>query len=97
MRLGWAIACGVLGGAALAWWLTPAETRLNPFSTSSRPTAGAAARAEAGQAPALYRWRDAQGVLHVAQQPPTDGQAYERVEIPQDRNIVPLGVTTEGD
>gem|GEM_PF-4392387 len=44
----------------------------------------------------LFRWRDAQGVLHVAQQPPSGGQPYERVEIPLQRNILPLGVPGEG-
>lgn len=97
MRLGWAIACGVLGGAALAWWLTPAGSRLNPFSMQPHQAPGVERPAEAAPAPELYRWRDAQGVLHVSQRPPADGQAYERVDIPQDRNVVPLGVTTDDD
>lgn len=98
MRLGLAIAIGVLGGAALAWWLTPAESRWNPFSGGQRTSAGpSTTRATPGEAPVVYRWRDARGVLHVTQQPPSGGQAYERVDIPEDRNIVPLGVPVEAD
>lgn len=96
MRLGWAIAAGVLGGAAFAWWLTPADSRWNPFPGATGPLAGDATPAT-GEAPTLYRWRDAQGILHVAQHPPGDGQAYERVTIPQDRNIIPMGEPPRGD
>ena len=95
MRLGWAILIGVLGGAALAWWLTPAASRWSPF-TEDRTTSTSAADTP-GQAPVLYRWRDAQGVLHITQHPPSGGQAYERVEIPEDRNIIPLGVPVDTD
>lgn len=98
MRLGWAIATGVLCGAALAWWLTPAASRWNPFPDGPGVGAGDAGAAPGpASSPVLYRWRDPQGVLHVAQQPPGDGQAYERVDIPRDRNIIPLGVPPEGD
>lgn len=97
MRLGWAIAIGVLGGAALAYWLTPAQSRWNPLPTRPGAPADMGHPAGPGDAPVLYRWRDAQGVLHVAGQPPTGGQAYERVEIPQERNIIPMGVAPEGD
>lgn len=98
MRLGLAIAIGVLGGAALAWWLTPVESRWLPFSGDQRTSTGpSTTRSVPGDAPVLYRWRDAQGVLHVAQQPPSGGQAYERVDIDLDRNIIPLGVPVDRD
>lgn len=95
MRLGWAIVIGVLGGAALAWWLSPTGSRWIP--TAGPPSTRTDVAAPSGPAPALYRWRDSRGVLHVAQQPPGDGQAYERVEIPPERNIVPMGVATPED
>lgn len=100
MRLVPAIVIGVLAGALLAWWLTPEATRWNPFSDRSRAPAGAAEMpkpAAPGQAPELFRWRDADGVLHVTQRPPPGGEAFERVDIPQDRNIVPFGAPVEGD
>lgn len=97
MRLGWAIAAGLLGGAALAWWLTPAGSRFNPLAGDARPAAGETRPGGQDQAPALYRWRDAQGMLHVSQQRPPAGQDYERVSIPEDRNIVPLAVPPDPD
>lgn len=97
MRLGWAIVIGVLGGAAIAVWLSPAGSRWNPFSTHTPSATEVASPAGPGDPPVLYRWRDAQGIVHVAQQPPADGQAYERVDIPQERNIIPLGVPPGDD
>lgn len=93
MRLGWAIAAGVVGGAAVAWWLAP-ETLRWPWSADRGPGAEASAAA-AGfnevEAPALYRWRDDAGTLQLTQMPP-QGRPYERVSIPSERNVIPMAV-----
>jgi hypothetical protein len=98
VKLGWAIAIGLLAGAALAWWLSAPEDRFNPFAG---PRGGAADRPASspgdasGAVTVLYRWRDAQGVLHVSQQPPGDGQPYERFTISPEQNVVNLGPPPE--
>lgn len=78
MRLGWAL----LGGAALglaAWWWTTRDTRATERIERERR---AEAAAEAAR-PVLYRWRDADGVLQVTEQPPSGrnaGRPFERME-----------------
>lgn len=69
MRLAWAIAIGLILGAALAWWLS---------RTSGPAPASEAAASPAAPAP-LYRWRDEAGVLHITEQPPPHGH-YERID-----------------
>jgi len=39
-------------------------------------------------APKVYRWRDAAGVLHITDTPPTD-RSFEEVRIDPDTNVVP--------
>lgn len=76
MRLSWAIVGGAAIGVGL-WWWTTREARQSDREHERR----AAARAEAAR-PVLYRWRDADGVLQVTEQPPrgTDaGRRYERI------------------
>lgn len=93
MRLGWAIAAGVVGGAALAWWLAPESVRW-PWAAGAGQRAGAASTAEGYNevdAPALYRWRDDAGNLQLTQVPP-QGRPYERVSIPRERNVIPMAV-----
>jgi hypothetical protein len=78
MRLGWAIVGGVALGAALWWWGTYEEREQARFERERR----AAAEAEAAR-PVLYRWRDANGVLQITEQPPQGRNArrkYQRVE-----------------
>lgn len=45
--------------------------------------------------PAVYRWKDAQGVMHVSDVPP-QGRKYDTVRINPDTNIVP-GASTADD
>ena len=68
MRLGWAIAFGLLAGIALAWWLSrdPPEAAR---AKQARAEQAAAANAEDAR-PVLYRWRDDAGTLHITEQPP---------------------------
>ena len=78
MRLGWAILGGVAIGAALWWWTTRDEREHARIEHERK----AAAAAEAAR-PVLYRWRDADGVLQITEQPPRGknaGRKYERVE-----------------
>jgi len=78
MRLGWAIVAGLALGAGLWWWTTREERGHARMERERR----AAIAAEASR-PVLYRWRDADGVLQVTEQPPRGknaGRKYERVE-----------------
>ena len=83
MKAAWAIAGGLALGIGLAWWL------------SRDPAADQARRQRAEQAAAeqavearrdLYRWRDADGVLHVSDTPPKRGR-YERIHADADAAI----------
>lgn len=77
MRWGWAIVAGVALGAAAWWWTTRGEREHARIERERK----AAAEAEAAR-PVLYRWRDADGVLQVTDQPPQGenaGRKYERV------------------
>lgn len=77
MRLTWAVVGGIVVGGALAWW----ASRDTPDDAQRKQMQAAAARAAQAQdaRPSLYRWRDAQGRLHVAEQPPETGR-YERID-----------------
>jgi hypothetical protein len=81
MRLGWAIVAGLAVGAAAWWWSTREEREHARIERERR----AAIEAEAVR-PVLYRWRDANGVLHVTDAPPKQGK-YERVHLDQDAAI----------
>lgn len=66
---------------AAAWWWFSSEM---PKRERERARAAEVAMAEAEQASSLYRWRDANGVLQVTDQPPR-GRKYERIgRDPQD-------------
>lgn len=79
MRLGWAIAGGVLLGSGLAWWFsrdTPAQAERK--QAQARETDAADSR------PGLYRWRDAHGTLQVTSKPPEGanaGRPYKRIDV----------------
>ena len=78
MRVGWAIVGGIALGAALWWWTTRDEREHARIERERK----AAAEAEAAR-PVLYRWRDANGVLQITEQPPhgkNAGRKYRRVE-----------------
>jgi hypothetical protein len=66
----------VLAMAAAAWWFsrdTPEQARFK----QQRAEQAAADIAEAKR-PVVYRWRDADGVLHITSAPPSSGP-YERI------------------
>lgn len=72
-QLAWLILATALGVAAW-WWFT----REMPRREQERAVAAAAAARAAERANSLYRWRDANGVLQVTEQPP-HGRPYERI------------------
>lgn len=84
-----AIGAGLLVGALIAWW----QLRDDPKAAQAKQArAEQAAAAQAADAvPSLYRWRDANGVLQISEQPPK-GQPYERIP----REIEP-GIEIRGD
>jgi hypothetical protein len=72
-QLGWLVLATVLGVAAW-WWFS----REMPRREQEHAIAAAAAARAAERANSLYRWRDANGVLQVTEQPPR-GRRYERI------------------
>ena len=62
--------------AALSWW----HTRETPEQARAKQQRAERATAELAEdaRPALYRWRDAQGVLQLTDEPP-QGRKYERI------------------
>ncbi len=92
MRLLLAIVLGLLLGGALAWWLDRPPREATPAAAPADTT-----RATTGtRPPTLYRWRDDAGVLQVTDRPP-QGRPYEIVDIPDDRNVVPLTPPADRD
>ena len=79
MKWVWAVVAGTLLAAGLVYWQGKESRARKP------PAPDKAGRVEQP----LYRWRDAQGVLHVSDQPPK-GQAAERVRLREDQNVVPM-------
>ena len=74
--------------AAAAWWWFSTEM---PRRQQERVIAAEAAARQAERANSLYRWRDANGVLQVTEQPPK-GLRYERISrTPED------GIEVRGD
>ncbi len=37
----------------------------------------------------LYKWRDAKGTVHIADEPPPEGTDFEKLEYQNDGNVVP--------
>jgi hypothetical protein len=62
--------------AALSWW----NTRDTPEQARAKQQRAERATAEVAEdaRPTLYRWRDAQGVLQLTDEPP-QGRKYERI------------------
>lgn len=85
MRLGWALLLGIVGGIAVAWWLsrdTPAQARDKQ------------ARAQSAAAATMSRTHDQcsrAGSLHVTATPPK-GRPYERIYAETE-----LGIEVHGD
>ncbi|KFN43626.1 DUF4124 domain-containing protein [Arenimonas oryziterrae] len=83
MKLFLAILAGVLLAAGLTWW-----NRHETPRTASDPGAGdETARRDANAPHPLYRWRDANGVLQITDQPPK-GRHYEKVTLRADQNVI---------
>ncbi|HET6396978.1 MAG TPA: DUF4124 domain-containing protein [Pseudoxanthomonas sp.] len=77
MRAAWAVLAGLALGAGLAWWLGRDPAPRHSPEARARAEAAAAAQAEDALRP-LYRWRDAEGRLHITDAPPR-GRPYERI------------------
>lgn len=89
MRAGWAIVAGLVLGIGAAWWLSRESPRGERLKHERAERAAAVAARDA--VPALYRWRDARGVLQVTDKPPK-GVHYERIgQRPRD------GIEVRGD
>jgi len=66
--------------AVVAWWY---------FAPGSMPSwAARVAPASPSLGPPLYKWRDANGRLHVTDRPPAD-RPYETVRYDPNTNVVP--------
>ena len=77
----------ILLGVAAWWWFSHEM----PRRERERAVAAEAAARRAEQVSSLYRWRDANGVLQVTEQPPK-GHRYERISrTPED------GIEVRGD
>jgi hypothetical protein len=87
-----AVIAGALVVAALAWWHSGHPGYETPEQREARVDKLDHDRTY-GDGPALYRWRDAHGVLQITDVPPV-GRKYERVEVRQDQNIIPMGGST---
>jgi len=82
LKVFWAIVCGALLALAYAWWTGTLPGRHPP-----RASASAASAEKNKAAPALYRWRNDQGVLQLSNHPPK-GRPFERVRIRDDQNVI---------
>lgn len=78
--LSWVLGLIGLVAAAFAWWYFASDTLPAPLK--------AMVPASPKAAPALYKWRDAKGGLHVTDVPPTD-RPYETVRYDPNVNVVP--------
>ena len=76
VRPAWLV-LGLAAIAAAAWW----SMRESPEQARAKQQRAEQAAAEIAEdaRPVLYRWRDADGVLHVTDQPPA-GHEYERID-----------------
>jgi hypothetical protein len=85
VNAGWLLPGLVLVGG-LAWWAAREQPSPAEVDARRQRAERAAAKIAEDARPALYRWRDAQGVLHVTDAPPQQGK-YERVHLDQDAAI----------
>ena len=67
--------------AVAAWWWF---TREMPRREHERAVAAEAAAKQAERADSLYRWRDADGTLHIDQNPPKGVKAERISRSPKD-------------
>jgi hypothetical protein len=89
VRAAWAVVAGIAVGVGAAWWLTR-ESPEHLHARQQRAEQAAAAQAR-DAIPSLYRWHDADGVVHVSDQPPK-GRKYQRIPI-----HAPAGIEVHGD
>ena len=87
MRPAHGVMAVLLVGAGL-WWLAGHPGYETPAQKLARLEAAEATARRAAE-PVLYRWRDSHGVLQVSDKPPK-GRKYERIQLRQDQNIVPM-------
>ena len=78
----WALLAAVVA-AALGWWYFAPDTLPTALRHAAPPSPGLA-----DKPPALYKWRDDKGQLHVTDVPPTD-RPYETVRYDPKTNVVP--------
>ena len=84
----WVWLLGLLAVAAAAcWWYFAPDSLPQPLK--------AMLPASPKAAPALYKWRDANGGLHVTDKPPAD-RPYETVRYDPNVNVVPTVVPARG-
>ena len=88
MRTIHAVLAGIGVAAGIWWWLG------HPGYVTETQRRERIAAEQAKAEPALYRWHDAEGVLHVTSEPPK-GRKYERVELREDVNVVPMSPPAE--
>ena len=79
----------LVGG--LAWWAARGPDEEARAEARRQRAEHAAAQLAEDARPVLYRWRDADGVLHVTDAPPRHGR-YERVPLD-----APAAVEVHGD
>ena len=78
--LPWLLALLAAAAGLAAWWYFAPDTLPKSLTALAPPSPRAA--------PALYKWRDAKGGLHVTDVPPTD-RPYETVRYDPNVNVVP--------
>jgi hypothetical protein len=84
MRLAHAVLAGLVAGGIAGWWALGHPG----YETAEQKLRRLEAHEQARQ-PALYRWRDDKGVLHLTDTPPK-GRKYEKVALREDLNIIPM-------
>ena len=85
VNAGWLLlGLALVGG--LAWWAAREQPSSEKADAHRQRAERAAAEIAEDARPVLYRWRDARGVLHVADAPPKQGK-YERVHLDEDAAI----------
>ncbi len=84
MRAIHAIIAGILFGGGIGWWVLG-----HPGYETEAQFQARVQKVEKAAEPVLYRWRNAEGVLHLTSEPPK-GRKYERVKMREDVNVIPM-------